>query len=195
MNTAWHPQSANGAIPSKLWTSSSSLNMYATTAIVLTRKMPRPMDFRTCPFAVVKVAKGLLLGRDSWTLVSNPMCFSWKRTWDAPVSTIRLCGLGGFACRASALDSSCLCPRFCFTGRFQKVSPPKSLPFCFFEELAAFSLVFCPDLGVFCDSSTAVLEDDWVTNGRFWDVLYFGTAVDDKKLFSLVVDSLDRKNC
>ena len=71
VKTALHPQSANGAIPSKLCTKSSSLKMYATTEIDFTLKMPFPIAVRICPLAARKIANGDLCGRESCTFDSK----------------------------------------------------------------------------------------------------------------------------
>ena len=93
-----------------------------------TVKIPLPIAGSSCPFAARSMANGLRGGLESCTWVRRFMCFSWKSTWEAPVSTIRW--FGGECVmvddKASALVVVCL---LAVVGRFQNVPPPKSLPF------------------------------------------------------------------
>jgi hypothetical protein len=80
VNIASQPQSANGAIPSRLWMRSSSLNTKAITAMFLMQKVPRPMAFNIWPLAARKIANGLRSGCDSSTLRAKRRCPRSGRT-------------------------------------------------------------------------------------------------------------------
>ncbi len=59
---AVQPQSAKGAIPSKLWTKSLFRKMYAITVTVPIVNMPRPIELRNSPFAALRTASGFAPG-------------------------------------------------------------------------------------------------------------------------------------
>ena len=96
------------------------------TDICLIRNIPFPIAVSTCPFAARRIANGGLVGLESCTFVNNPLCLSWNKTCDAPVSTIKSWGAGWalFAIKASELG---LGLRLGAAGLFQKVFPPNSL--------------------------------------------------------------------
>jgi hypothetical protein len=66
--------SKNGAIPSRLWTKSSSRNMYATMVMVRMVSMPLPIECRFWPLDARKIANGGCAEPDIWILVRRSIC-------------------------------------------------------------------------------------------------------------------------
>ncbi len=65
---------------------------------------------------------------ESCTFVNNPLCLSWNKTCDAPVSTIKSWGTGRALCAIKVSELGLgLGLRLGSAGLFQKVFPPKSL--------------------------------------------------------------------